>query len=409
MSKKLLRKMMSSFLSNRIQAIKPSATLAVTQKGNELKEKGLDVISLSAGEPDFDTPRHIKEASYEAIKNGATKYTNVDGISPLKKAIQRKFLSENMLSYELNEILVTPGVKFGLYAALMVSVNPGDEVIIPTPYWPSYLDMTVVAEGKPIEVFCPSFKLTPELLERYITPQTKWLLLNSPSNPSGMVYDKEELEKLAAVLRKYPHVYIMSDEIYEHITFGGTEFYSFAHAAPDLKERTLTLNGVSKAYAMTGWRIGYAAGPAFLIQAMKKLQSQSMSNPATPSQYAALEALQGSQEFLTDFAKIYENRRDLMLEYLNKHPNFKCQKPEGAFYLFPNISALIGKQTPAGTIIKTDVDLSTYFLEQVNIATVPGSAFGQPDHLRLSFATHEDAIQIACNRLILACNQLQDA
>ncbi len=290
-----------SFLSNRIQSIKPSATLSVTQKANELKEKGFDVISLSAGEPDFDTPENIKKASYEAIEQGYTKYSNVDGISALKKAIQKKFFSENTLSYELNEIMVTPGVKFGLYAALMATVNPGDEVIIPTPYWPSYKDMTLVAEGVPVEVLCPSLKLTPELLEKHITPKTKWLLLNSPCNPSGVVYDREDLEKLATVLRKHPHVHILSDEIYEHITFEDAGFYSFAHAAPDLKERTLTLNGVSKAYAMTGWRIGYAAGPAPLIQAMKKLQSQSTSNPTTPSQYAALEALEGPQDFLPQF------------------------------------------------------------------------------------------------------------
>lgn len=399
---------MSGFLSNRIQAIKPSATLSVTQKGNELKEKGFDVISLSTGEPDFDTPDSIKNACYEAVKNGATKYTNIDGIPALKKAIQKKFLVENMLTYELNEIMVTPGVKFGLYAALMATVNPEDEVIIPTPYWPSYSDMTIVAEGKPVEVFCSTLKLTPELLEQHITPKTKWLLLNSPCNPSGAVYDKEELEKLATVLREHPHVYILSDEIYEHITFGGAKFCSFAHAAPDLKERTLTLNGISKAYAMTGWRIGYAAGPAFLIAAMKKLQSQSTSNPSTPSQYAALEALEGPQDFLSSFAETYKQRRNLMLESLSTIKGLTCLQPEGAFYAFPDVSAFIGKKTPSGDLIKTDIDLSTYLLEHVKVATVPGTAFGQPGHLRLSFATSDELIQTACHRLSSALNQLED-
>ena len=397
-----------SFLSRRIQNIKPSATLSVTQKANELRAAGIDVISLSAGEPDFDTPDFIKKASYEALEKGASKYTNIDGLVELKKAIQKKFSSENQINYELNEIMVNPGVKFGIYAAMIATLNEGDEVIIPTPYWPSYLGIVVVAGGTPVEVFCPIMKLTADQLEKAITPKTKWLLLNSPSNPSGVVYSREEYEQIAAVLRKHPHVHILSDEIYEHLVYEGVRFYSFAHVAPDLKDRTLTLNGVSKAYAMTGWRIGYAAGPVSLIKAMCKLQSQSTSNPTTISQHAAIEALTGPQDCLTEFRDTYAQRRKLMVDMLRQIKGFSCQVPEGAFYTFPDIHALMGLKTPQGKTLASDIDMSEYLLEEARVATVPGSAFGQPHHLRLSFATSDIIIEKALDRIKQAIEQLHN-
>ena len=395
-----------SFLSAQIQQIKPSATLAITQKANQLRLSGVDIISLSAGEPDFDTPDFIKKAAVEALARGASKYTNIDGIPELKKAVQKKFKNENCLDYELSEILVTPGVKFGIYAAMMATMNPGDEVIIPTPYWPSYKDIVVAAGGTPVEVFCPRFKLTPDLLDKALTDKTKWVMLNSPSNPCGAIYSADEYQQLSQILAKHPNVHVMSDEIYEHLNYGESQFVSFAEAVPQLKNRTLTLNGISKAYAMTGWRIGYAAGPEVLIKAMSKLQSQSTSNPTTVSQYAALEALSGPQDCLVSFREAYVARRALMMEMLGDIDKFSCQEPEGAFYTFPDVSKLIGLKTPQNKELTSDFDISEYFIEEARVATVPGSSFGQPGHLRLSFATSEANIKKALDRIKQAVEKL---
>ena len=396
-------------VAERLKTIKPSPTLAMTKKAAELKAEGKDIIALSVGEPDFDTPEFIKKAAIEAMEKGQTKYTNVDGTPNLKKAIQEKFKKENNLDYKLSEIIVGTGGKQVLYNAILASVNPGDEVIIPAPYWVSYIDIVALAEGVPvIAVYTEEdkFRLKAEHLEKYITPKTKWLILGSPSNPSGAAYSKEELRAIADVLLKHPHVHILSDDIYEHLIYDGLKFYTIAEIEPQLKSRTLTLNGVSKSYSMTGWRIGYAGGPEDLIKAMGALQSQSTSNPSSISQAAAHGALTGPQDFLKEWKAIFEKRRDYMVERLNKMTGITCLKPEGAFYVFPSCKQLMGKKTEGGKVINDSNDFSTYLLEEALVATVPGVAFGMEGYFRISYATNEKNLEEACNRIEKAVSKL---
>ena len=397
-------------LSENLKKIKPSPTIAVTTKAKELKALGKDVIGLGSGEPDFDTADNVKEAAIAAIKAGYTKYTPVDGIPELKKAICAKFKRDNDISYELDEVTVGTGGKQVLYNAFMASLNEGDEVIIPAPYWVSYPDIVLLAGGVPIIVDCPieqNFKITAENLEKSISKKTKWLLLNSPSNPTGMGYEKQELEELIAVLRKHPQVNIMTDDIYEHLTYDGFEFYSILSLAPDLKDRTLTVNGVSKAYAMTGWRIGYAGGPRDLIKAMAKLQSQSTSNPCSIAQYASVEALNGTQAYIEEWKKSFVERRDFVLAEFNKAQGIKTTKPQGAFYIFASIAGLIGKKTPQGNIIENCTDFASYLLEEHLVAVVPGIAFGLSGFFRVSYATSMEALEKACSRINDAVNNLR--
>ncbi|NDF12032.1 MAG: pyridoxal phosphate-dependent aminotransferase [Proteobacteria bacterium] len=400
----------STFLASRLNNIKPSPTIAVTTKAAELKAAGKDVIGLGAGEPDFDTPQNAKDAAIKAIHNGDTKYTAVDGTAALKKAIQAKFKRENNLSYELNQISVGTGGKQVLYNALLATLNPGDEVIIPAPYWVSYPDMVALAEGTPVVVQCPAskgFKMQAADLRKAITPKTKWLILNSPSNPTGAAYTKEELKAITDVLLEFPHVYILTDDIYEHIIYDGFKFHTVAEVEPKLFDRTLTANGVSKAYSMTGWRIGYAAGPAPLIKAMAMLQSQSTSNPSSISQAAAVEALNGDQAFLKDWVKSFQGRRDLVVDALNKIPGITCNKPEGAFYVFPECRGLFGKTTPEGKKISNDNDVATYLLESALVAVVPGVGFGSEGFFRISYATSEKNLKEALSRIEKACLALK--
>lgn len=397
-----------SLLSNRIQSIKPSPTLEITQLAQDLKAKGKKIISLSAGEPDFDTPQFIKEAAWEALKQGYTKYTAVDGIIELKKAIQDKFRVENDLTYTTDEIIVGCGAKHILFNAFMVTLNKGDEVIIPTPFWPSYPYMVTLCEGTPIIVECPQFKITADQLEKAITPHTKWLLLNSPNNPSGAIYSKEELGALAEVIRNHDHVYVMSDDIYEHIRYDDIPFYTFAQVAPDLKDRTLTINGVSKSFSMTGWRIGYAAGPKEIIKAMAKLQSQSTSNPTSISQYAAVAGLLHSGEFLAENNKLFLERRDMVVRMLNEAPGLTCAAPSGAFYVYPSCAGVLGKKTPDGKRIESDKDFAAYLLEAAEVAIVPGIAFGLSPFFRLSYAEDTSLLEKACQRIQKACSTLKD-
>lgn len=398
------------FLSKRLDAVKPSPTIAVTTKARELRAAGHDIIGLGAGEPDFDTPDAIKEAAIQAIKDGKTKYTAVDGIPELKEAICAKFSRENGLSYENDEIIVGTGAKQILFNALAATLDPGDEVIIPAPYWVSYPDMTLLAEGKPVCVPCSAangFKLTPEALEKAITPKTKWLILNSPGNPTGAGYTKEDIAPLLEVLRKHPHVYIMSDDIYEHIRYDGYTFVTSAQIDPGFKERTLTVNGVSKAFSMTGWRIGYAGGPKALIKAMTKLQSQSTSNPCSISQYAALAALTGDfSDFLDASRALFARRRDATLAGLNAIDGITCAAPQGAFYLFPSCEGLVGKTTPDGKRLANDADIVAYLLEKALVAAVPGSAFGAEGFFRVSYATSDEVLSEACARIKAACEAL---
>ncbi|MBL8654816.1 MAG: pyridoxal phosphate-dependent aminotransferase, partial [Alphaproteobacteria bacterium] len=352
-----------SIVADRLQRVKPSPTIAVTMKAAELKAAGKDVIGLGAGEPDFDTPANIKAAAKAAIDKGDTKYTAVDGTAALKKAVQAKFKRENGLDYAPNQITVGTGGKQVLYNALMATLNPGDEVIIPAPYWVSYPDMVILADGKPVEVACSEnqgFKLTPEALAAAITPKTKWLMLNSPSNPTGAAYTREDLRALADVLLKHPHVWIMTDDMYEHLVYDDFKFTTIAQVEPKLYDRTLTVNGVSKSYCMTGWRIGYAGGPAPLIKAMAAIQSQSTSNPSSISQAAAVEALNGPQDFIPANNKVFKERRDLVVKMLNEAKGLRCPMPEGAFYVFPSCAGTIGKRTPQGKVIETDTDFVTY-------------------------------------------------
>ncbi len=398
-----------SLISKRLERIKPSPTLVVIKKTLELKRLGRDIISLGAGEPDFDTPDNIKEAGLKAIRDGMTKYTNVDGMVDLKKAIQNKFKRENNIEYELDEIIVSNGGKQVIYNLFMASLQPGDEVIIPAPYWVSYPDMVALAEGLPVFANCDinnNFKLNPEILERIITPKTKWLIINSPSNPTGAAYSYQELMDIAELLRKYPHVTVMSDDIYEHIVFDDFKFYTLAQIAPDLKHRIFTVNGVSKSYSMTGWRIGYGAGNKSLINAMTVIQSQSTSNPSSISQVAAIEALNGPQDFIKINAENFQKKRDLTLSILSDVEALNCYKPEGAFYVFPQCSKLFGLKTQSGKVIKNSNDFAEYLLEDFNVAIIPGVGFGLEGYFRISYATSVQDIEQACLRIKQACNQL---
>ncbi len=389
-----------------LRRIKPSATLAADTKARELKAAGRDVISLAAGEPDFDTPDNIKEAAIRAIREGKTKYTNVDGIPELKQAVCAKFQRENGLSYTPAQVNVSPGGKPVIYNAMVASLNPGDEVIIPAPYWVSYPDMVLLAGGEPR--FAPTtaeagFKMRPADLAAAITPKTKWLILNSPSNPSGAAYTRAELKALAEVLVEHPQVWILTDDMYEHLVFGDFEYWTIAQVEPALYERTLTMNGVSKAYAMTGWRIGYAAGPEPLIGAMRKVMSQSTSNPASISQWAAVEALNGTQAFIKPNAKLFEQRRDLVVSMLNQANGLRCPTPEGAFYVYPSCEGLIGKTAPSGKRITNDADFATELLEAEGVAVVHGAAFGLSPFFRISYATANSVLEDACQRIQRFC------
>lgn len=398
-----------AFISDNLKKIKPSPTLAVTAKAKELKAAGKDVIGLGSGEPDFDTPEHIKKGAIAAMERGETKYTAVDGTPELKKAIVNKFKNENGLDYEPQNISVGTGGKQVLYNALIATLNSGDEVIIPAPYWVSYPDIVALGGGTPIIVECgeeTSFKLTAEALEAAITEKTKWLIFNSPSNPTGETYSKEEIAALVEVLKKHPQVYILSDDIYEHVVYDGFEFKAFAAIAPELKDRILTLNGVSKAYSMTGWRIGYAAGPVELIKAMAKIQSQSTSNPSSISQAAAVTALTAGNNFMEDMLTAFKRRRDMVVEGLNKIDGISCRKPSGAFYVFPSCKGLFGKKTPSGKVINDDNDFASYLLEEHLVAIVQGTAFGAPGFFRISYATSDEALQKALSRIEKAVAEL---
>jgi len=399
-----------SIVADRLGRIKPSPTIAVSNKAKELKASGRDIIGLGAGEPDFDTPDFVKEAAYEAIRNGETKYTAVDGTPSLKDAIIAKFKRDNNLEYSREQITVGTGGKQVLYNALMASVNEGDEVIIPAPYWVSYPDMVLLAEGTPVVIDClkeNNFKLTSEQLEAAITPKTKWLIFNSPSNPTGGAYSRSELKALTDVLVKHPHVYIMTDDMYEHLVYDDFDFCTPAQVEPKLYERILTCNGVSKSYAMTGWRIGYAGGPKELIKAMAKVQSQSTSNPSSVSQAAALAALEGDQSFLAERNEVFKSRRDLVVDLINQAEGLECLKPEGAFYVYPSCSGVIGKTTPGGNIIESDGDFVTYLLESEGVACVQGEAFGLSPYFRISYATSTENLEEACGRIIRACAALK--
>ena len=393
-----------SIVSNSLKRIKPSPTIAVTSKAREMRAAGKDVIGLGAGEPDFDTPDNIKEAAIQAIKSGDTKYTAVDGTPALKKAIKQKFSRENNLTYELDQISVGTGGKQVLYNAFMATINPGDEVIIPAPYWVSYPDMVLLAGGKPKIVKCSEkneFKITPADLKKAINKKTKWLIINSPSNPTGSCYTKEEIQELSKILIKNKNVFILSDDIYEHITYDGFEFFTIAQIKA-LKERTLTMNGVSKSYSMTGWRIGYGAGPKDIIKAMAKIQSQSTTNPSSISQAAAVEALNGVQDFIKTRSDSFKERRDFVVESLNNIPGLSCLKPNGAFYVFPNCKKLLGKKTK----LKTDKDFVEKLLEKSEVAVVQGSAFGLDGYFRISYATSMDNLKKALDRIKSFCEKL---
>ena len=397
-------------LSDSIKRIKPSATIAVTQKARELKAAGKDIIGLGAGEPDFDTPENIKKAAIQAINNGDTKYTAVDGTPELKNAIKEKFKRENNIDYELNEISVGTGGKQIIFNAFAVSLNVSDEVIIPAPYWVTYPDVVNYFHGTPIFVQCgeeSGFKITPQQLENTINQSTKWFILNSPSNPTGSCYTKNELLELARVLKKHPHVNIMTDDLYEHLIYDDNEFHTFASIAPELKDRILTLNGVSKAYAMTGWRIGYAGGNADLIKAMGKLQSQSTSNPTSISQAAAVEALNGDNSFITERANVFRGRRDFLIKELNSMNGITCRIPEGAFYVFPSCKELIGKVDQSNNKISNDEEFTSSLLENAGVAVVQGSAFGLEGYFRISYATSDENLENACVRMREFLNTLR--
>ena len=396
-------------LSDNISRIKPSATMAVTNKARELKAAGKDIIGLGAGEPDFDTPENIKTAAINAINDGDTKYTAVDGTPSLKKAIIEKFKRENNLDYLADQISVGTGGKQIIFNALLATVNPGDEVIIPAPYWVSYPDIVDFAGGESIIVKCnetSNFKITAEQLEENINENTKWFILNSPSNPTGSCYTESELSEISKVIEKFPHVNVMTDDIYEHLVYDDFVFKTISEVNPNIKNQTLTINGVSKAYAMTGWRIGYAAGEQKLIKAMGKLQSQSTSNPSSVSQAAAVEALNGDQSFLKTRAEVFKKRRDYVVNALNKIDGVSCEMPEGAFYVFPNCSGIIGKKTKNGKILDNDEDVVTALLEDAGVAVVQGSAFGLEGYFRISYATSDELLSRACNRILEFCSEL---
>jgi aspartate aminotransferase len=396
-------------VADRLSRIKPSPTLAVSSKAAELKAQGKDIIGLGAGEPDFDTPELVKDGAKAAIDAGKTKYTAVDGTTELKDAIIAKFKRDNDLTYSRDQITVGTGGKQVLYNALMASVNPGDEVIIPAPYWVSYPDMTLLAEGNPIIVECSAdndFKLKPEDLRAAITDKTKWVILNSPSNPTGSAYNWDEMKALTDVLLDIPHVYIMTDDMYEHLVYDGFEFCTPAQVEPKLFDRTLTCNGVSKSYAMTGWRIGYAGGPAELIKAMRKIQSQSTSNPSSISQAAAETALNGDQSFLQERNNVFKERRDLVVKMLNEAEGISCHTPEGAFYIYASCAGCMGKTTPEGKILESDEDFVTYLLEYAGVAAVHGAAFSLSPYFRVSYATSNANLEDACRRIRKACSAL---
>ena len=398
-----------TLLSHRLADVRPSATKAMTAKARELKEAGRSIIALSAGEPDFDTPDPVKQAGIEAIRSGKTKYTPVAGIAPLREAIAGKLRRDNGLIYDPDQITTACGAKQVIFNALFATLNPGDEVVIPVPCWVSYPDMVRLAGGTPITVECGEengFKLTPERLSAAITPKTRWLMLNSPSNPTGAVYSAAELGSLASVLETHPHVWVLADDIYEKLIYGTAEFATMAQAAPALGGRTLTINGVSKANAMTGWRLGYGAGPAALIKAMNTIQGQTASHTSSISQYAAIEAMSGDQSYLANFVSAYERRRDLVVGKLNEAPGVTCGTPDGAFYVFACCRDLIGRSIPSGKIIESDADLAMYFLETAGVAVVPGSGFLFSPYFRVSYASSEAELTEGCDRIIAACKQL---
>jgi aspartate aminotransferase len=398
-----------AFLSDALARVKPSPTIAVSSKARELKAAGKDVISLGAGEPDFDTPDNIKEAAIKAIRDGKTKYTNVDGIPELKDAICKKFKRENGLDYKPGQVMVAPGGKKVIYNAMMATLNPGDEVVIPAPYWASYPDIVLLGGGTCVfaeAAIGTKFKLSPETLEQAITPKTKWLIFNHPSNPTGAAYTRAELKALTDVLMRHPQVWVLSDDMYEHLVYDGFEFTTPAQIEPGLYERTLTVNGVSKAYAMTGWRIGYCAGPEPLIKAMTKLQSQTTSNPTSISQWASVEALNGPQDFLPERAKSFKERRDLVVSMLNQAKGIECPMPEGAFYVYPSCAGLIGKKTKAGKLLQNDEDVVTALLEDEGVAVVHGAAFGLSPYFRISYATSTAELEESCRRIQRFCASL---
>ena len=399
-----------NFVAERINRIKPSMTVGINIKAKAMKEQGKDVIVLAAGEPDFNTPKNIRDAANKAMEEGKTKYVPGKGTPELQKAIQKKFKEDNNIDYSLDEIICGVGGKHIIYNAMMATINSGDEVIITAPYWVSYPDIVLLAEGKPVIVECPenqNFKIKPEQLEKCITPKTKWLMLNSPSNPTGAVYSKEELKDLAKVLINQPHVLIMCDDIYEKIIYDGLEFHTLASIEPSLKNRCLTLNGVSKSYCMTGWRLGYCGAPKEIIAAMNKIQSQSTTSTSSITMAASVEAISGPQDFILDHNKKFIKRRDLVVSKLNEIDGITCSKPDGAFYVYPNCQDILGKITPNGKKISSDEDFITYLLEDQGVAGVHGSAFGLSPYFRLSYATSDHILEDACNRIQLACSKLK--
>ena len=402
---------MSIKLSKNLEKIAPSATVAMTQLARELKNEGKDVISLSAGEPDFDTPNHIKSAAIDAINRGETKYTAVDGIDELKEAIVKKFKRDNDLNFSKENISVAPGGKPIIYNAMITTLNPGDEVIIPSPYWVSYPDIVKLAGGTPVIIETSiedNFKITDTKLKQSITEHTKWIILNSPSNPTGEVYTQYELESLIDVLKQHPNIYILTDDIYEHLLYDRSKkFITIGQLDDEINTRTLTMNGVSKAYSMTGWRIGYCGGPKTIIDAMRKLQGQSTSNPSSISQWAAVEALNGNQDFLKNWLESFEERRNKVFQMINSAKGLKCLKPKGAFYIYPSCEELIGKKTPEGKVINNDKDFAMNLLETKSIGVVHGEAFGLSPYFRISYATSIEKLETACNRIIEFCDELE--
>jgi len=399
-----------AFIADRLSRIKPSPTIAVSTKAAELKAAGRDVIGLGAGEPDFDTPDHIKQAAAAAMAAGKTKYAPVAGIPELRRAVCDKLKRDNDLTYTPDQISVGCGGKQTIYNALMATLNPGDQMIIPAPYWVSYPDITLLAEGEPVIVDCPestNFKLTPDMLEAAITPKTKWLMLNSPSNPTGAAYTRADLAALGEVLKKHPNVWVMTDDMYEFIIYDDFEFTTIAQVTPELYDRTLTLNGLSKAYCMTGWRVGYAAGPVELIKAMNKIQSQSTTSTSTISQWASVAALDGDHSFIAKHNKVFKERRDLVVSMLNQANGLTCGTPEGAFYVYPSCAGVMGRKTPDGKALETDEDFVTYLLESEGVAAVHGEAFGLSPYFRISYATSTEALEDACQRIQRACAALR--
>mgnify|MGYP001179914378 FL=1 len=398
-----------NILASRLNRIQPSPTIAMSIKARELKAEGKDIIELAAGEPDFPTPSHIIEAAEEAMSRGETKYTDPDGTPALKQAVCDKFKRDNNLEYVTSQVTIGTGGKQVLYNALMATLNEGDEVIIPAPYWVSYPDMVLLAEGTPKIVECPldkNFILQPEDLERAITPKTKWIILNSPSNPTGSGYTWDDMKKITDVLIRHPNIWVMTDDMYEHLVYDDFKFCTPAEVEPELYSRTLTVNGMSKAFCMTGWRIGYAAGPENLITAIRKIQSQSTSNPSSISQAASVAALNGPMDFLAKNNEVFKQRRDLVCSMLNQASGITCPTPDGAFYVYPSCAGLIGKKTPDGKVLKSDEDVVTYFLETEGIAAVHGAAFGLSPHFRISYATSTEALEDACQRIQRACTAL---